>query len=578
MKAFGARHAGYGKWAFLSVPAYSFEEADNDSPVGYVNLHADGSSFDNHDKTRICKGGKSGWVGLHGLQSLSEALRYDSLGRMTVWKLEGIADALALWSAIPSDLRGLHCVITGAAGTENPKGLNRLVGVARVNVVGDADKPGREAAGKWCNAIAAKGIPAVNVPLPYETTETKGKDLRDWLNAGNDFAALERLVRDSGEAVAPSGSDSSPPVERLMFGELLKRYPTLRPYVINGLIRLGQTLNLVSSSKANKTWTVLSLALSIILGLRWLGHFDVAKGRVLLIDNELHPEDIAYRLKQVCDAMGIDPADHENEIEVWALRGDLRSLSGLQSSFDLIEPGEFKLIILDAKYRFAEPGDNENDNNAETQFYNRIDALAKQLDAAFVLVHHASKGDQSGKAVTDMGAGAGAQSRAVDCHLTIRPHKVQGAVVLDSVTRSFPPQEPVPLRWEHPIWVVAEDLDPAELRPASNSKEAKAMERMDEAVERVRLLLANASQEGVTVHRLVELSKDDGREHGMGRNRVEDALRALLESGDAASRDSYLGGKATLAYSLSQRGPLESVDGPTDCTTDGGPLVSPSSP
>ena len=43
--------------------------------------------------------------------------------------------------------------------------------------------------------------------------------------------------------------------------------------------------------------------------------------------------------------------------------------------------------------------------------------LAIQTGAAFVLVHHSTKGSQAEKSVTDTGSGAGAMSRAVDSHI-----------------------------------------------------------------------------------------------------------------------------------------------------------------
>ncbi len=57
-------------------------------------------------------------------------------------------------------------------------------------------------------------------------------------------------------------------------------------------------------------------------------------------------------------------------------------------------------------------GIDENDNAAMSQVYNAIDRYAEMLQASFILVHHSSKGSQSGKSVTDVGSGAGAISRA----------------------------------------------------------------------------------------------------------------------------------------------------------------------
>ena len=51
-------------------------------------------------------------------------------------------------------------------------------------------------------------------------------------------------------------------------------------------------------------------------------------------------------------------------------------------------------------------GADENDNATMAGLYNALDCYADALGAAFVNIHHSSKGDQSGKAVTDVGAGA----------------------------------------------------------------------------------------------------------------------------------------------------------------------------
>jgi hypothetical protein len=87
-----------------------------------------------------------------------------------------------------------------------------------------------------------------------------------------------------------------------------------------------------------------------------------------------------------------------------------------------------------------------------------------------------TKGNQADKGVTDLGAGGGSQSRAADAHLALRPHAVDGAAVLSGVVRSFPPFEPVAMRWEYPLWKPAPDLDPAELKKAVGQRRAKTEE------------------------------------------------------------------------------------------------------
>lgn len=214
----------------------------------------------------------------------------------------------------------------------------------------------------------------------------------------------------------------------------------------------------------HNSWLVLGQAMSIATGRPWLGLYPAERGRVLILDNELHPETIAHRIPQVAAALCIGMDEIAEQIYVHPLRGQLRDILSMSSYFDAIEPGRYAAIILDAMYRFMPAGTDENDNGAMAGIYNRLDAYAERLGCCFIAIHHTTKGNQSAKSVTDVGAGAGSQSRAADAHLVLRPHEQPGAVVLEAVVRSWPPVEPIVLRWEFPAWRPAPDLDPRALR------------------------------------------------------------------------------------------------------------------
>ena len=255
------------------------------------------------------------------------------------------------------------------------------------------------------------------------------------------------------------------PTSPLGVRELIEAYPLLRPPVIHGLLREGETMNVIASPKTGKSWLTLDLSIAVATGQPWLGVYETEPGPVLIIDNELHRETSAHRLPQVAEARSVTIDDLEGLIFVDSMRGRLRDIFGLASYFESLQPGEFRVIVLDAFYRFMPAGGDENDNGTMASIYNLIDSFADRLGCCFVLIHHSTKGSQSGKSVTDMGAGAGAQSRATDTHLVLRPHEEPGAVVLDAVVRSWPPIQPVCLRWSFPVWNVDDSLDPELLKP-----------------------------------------------------------------------------------------------------------------
>jgi len=246
--------------------------------------------------------------------------------------------------------------------------------------------------------------------------------------------------------------------------DLHAQYPALRPPVIHRLLREGETMNVIAAPKTGKSWLTLDLALSVASGRPWLGRYPTEPGEVLILDNELHRETSASRVPQVARARGLDFARVGRRVAIDNLRGRLRDIFALRPYFDRLEPGRFRLVVLDAFYRFMPMGGDENDNATMANVYNAIDAYADRLGCAFVLIHHSTKGNQSGKSVTDVGAGAGAQSRATDTHLVLRPHEEEGCVVLDAAVRSWAPIEPAGLRWSFPVWDVDETLDPALLK------------------------------------------------------------------------------------------------------------------
>ena len=260
--------------------------------------------------------------------------------------------------------------------------------------------------------------------------------------------------------------------------QLMAEFPELRPPVMHGLLRSGETMNIIAPPKTGKSWLVNNLAICVATGRPWLDRYETEQGRVLIVDNELHGETAANRLPKVSRAMGVPMSEFAGTLEVWNLRGGLTDLFKLAPTLEAIDHGRFKVIVLDAWYRFMPEGKDENDNGTMANLYNRLDRVAMKIGCSFVLIHHSTKGNQSGKSVTDVGAGAGAQSRAVDTHLVLREHEQEGCVVLDAAARSWPPIEPAVLRWAFPLWSIDDGLDPADLKRATSRRDRRA--RKDE--------------------------------------------------------------------------------------------------
>ena len=299
------------------------------------------------------------------------------------------------------------------------------------------------------------------------------------LRHNGDFTAAASSLHSAGYGKAKSGMDdvtlnlklsaaagmAQAEEGPISLGTLKKRFPEMRPVLIDGFLRTGETMNIIAAPKTGKSWLVTQLAICVASGTEWFGHVCTA-GKVLLIDNELHEETSANRIPLVVDAMRkVNPnlPNVDDMIDVWNLRGKWKSIADLAAWLPRFKEAGYRMIVIDAFYRALPKDTDENDNGSIASIYNLIDTFAKQVGCSFVLIHHTSKGNQSQKSITDVGAGAGSQSRAADTHLILREHKDDGFLVLEAVVRSFPRQEPIVLQKAFPLMLPDYERNPEDL-------------------------------------------------------------------------------------------------------------------
>ncbi len=261
---------------------------------------------------------------------------------------------------------------------------------------------------------------------------------------------------DPATLVDPSAPEAVP---ARSWREVLKAHPKLREPLIDGLLRRGEVMNLVAAPKCGKSWLALSLAFAMAHGAPWLGH-ALTKGTTLYVDNELHPETWASRAWLVA-SLHQEPEG----VHLLSLRGRVKGLD-LMAEEIVREAIRLRadMIVLDAFYRFLPRGISENDNAAMTQLSNAVDRITTATGAAIVLIHHTSKGAQGDKAVADVGAGASAIARAADTHVALREHELEGQVVFDAVTRSWPASDSFVMERTGGIWSRVEGADASKLK------------------------------------------------------------------------------------------------------------------
>lgn len=194
----------------VAWPAYGPGGVDGELR-GFVIQAADGGKVELYkgegNPTELVKRatiGNSGLIGRHGLKHLEQA--------ELVWKVEGISDLLTLQAAIPADLKDKHVVITNAAGTHETYLVSEVAPMfagKRVAVLHDCDVPGQQGAGNWIGHLKSVAESVRNVLLPFEISETKGKDLRDWIVEGGTYQQLLEMHAAADEmAVVATATES----------------------------------------------------------------------------------------------------------------------------------------------------------------------------------------------------------------------------------------------------------------------------------------------------------------------------------------------------------------------------------
>ena len=328
-------------------------------------------------------------------------------------------------------------------------------------------------------------------------------------------------------------------------GEIWDNMPPLKPELIEGILRQGHKMLLVSSSKAGKTFALIELAISIAEGRRWLG-FRCRQGRVLYLNMELDEASFDDRMKRVYDALDVSRIHPEN-IDIVHLRGKIEKLDKLVPQINrTLKAKEYAAVVLDPTYKLG-IGD-ENAADQVTAFCNSIDRIAN-AGVSVIYAHHHSKGAQGAKASMDRASGSGVFARDADAlldliELRIPAESLEAAKAeygekvtawrMDATLREFQRIEPVDLFFSYPLHEVDAGglLKEANLeeneRSMENGRELGSLAKAaKKASMKERLFAAINRDEDVTGHRKTQ--KEYAEEFGVSERTIRTYLREFEE-------------------------------------------------
>ncbi len=234
----------------------------------------------------------------------------------------------------------------------------------------------------------------------------------EYIRMGEEAAAAAAASASLGEVAATTALP--PVVPAIAEREKLPKMPAV---IIDGVLLEGHKMLLTGPSKANKTWILINLAISVATGGYWID-FTCAKRKVLFIDLETDARTLQRRICTVTEAKGANVSEVTENLFVWPLRGKSCNLTQIiDELFARFQPGSFGMVIIDPAY-MVQDGDENNAKDIRA-FFAELDRLCVHMGCTCVISHHHSKGAQGFKSSIDRGSGSGVFGRAPDAVVDI---------------------------------------------------------------------------------------------------------------------------------------------------------------
>jgi hypothetical protein len=217
--------------------------------------------------------------------------------------------------------------------------------------------------------------------------------------------------------------------------------------VLEGIFDIGDKLAIIAPSKSMKSFFALQMAISIAVGLPFLGWKIQKPYKVCFVQLEIKAAHFQKRLKNICRGLEIAPKYLEDRLKIINARGlGLTGTAGVEKIKQAIADWRPEMTFIDPLYKIA-TGDENAAKDAKT-IYNAFDTLAEESSAAIAYTHHDSKGAAGDRSVIDRGSGSGVLARDYDAAIVLTGHASDlDSIVVETVLRNYRPQEPFTIQF-----------------------------------------------------------------------------------------------------------------------------------
>lgn len=209
-----------------------------------------------------------------------------------------------------------------------------------------------------------------------ESQEERAQLRKDLAKAKAHYTSTLRLIE-----------DSLPAYEILTEQDLEELGEEETPEVIEGLLKEGGSLMIVSPGGLIKSWLGQHIAQCRASGSDFLGRYAVREGNALLIDAENIPKEIRKRLRMIRKSLGIEITGNVCLLsKPDFLLDNPKNVDGL---IEVLRGVERMTIVIDPLIRFHTG--NENSAQDMSRITRALNHIQRELGATIILMQHQAK-------------------------------------------------------------------------------------------------------------------------------------------------------------------------------------------
>lgn len=297
------------------------------------------------------------------------------------------------------------------------------------------------------------------------------------------------------DQIGPASANGEATFHIFTVDEIAKASDQPPPFIIQGILPEKGLMTRAGRAKSFKTWDALELCLNIALGGTWHDR-ELKTGPAVYFNLELSPQMLLYRVKTLCQAMGIKDWQEIKgqffaiDINPRAVRHQLNELVPPEAQRDnhglytgvmvgemikAVEQAKAQPVFccVDSFYKFT--GDlDENSAGHVTQAYAYLHKLAKELGSAIDLIHHFAKGSPGEKMTGERSAGSRVHRQEPDAYCEFSPLKEKDCVAVHFDLRAYASIADYGCRFTFPNVVKDESLNPSDLLAPPGKKPGPA--------------------------------------------------------------------------------------------------------